>query len=614
MAIERPELEPLIKFRPEIFNFDLTKKEQDRRAKRRISRLQNLIRASENEGFKTRTRNLIELYEKNLEKGTEINPLADTVFIQGIIRSLDHETGEYWRKNLEKIKKKLPKKDPSIEDLDKLIDILPITFPHIALKEGLAEKVDSMIRKCKDPSTLLNDINKTLTEAEHGSIETLVDDYRERRLEQLKSAPKGFYWKIMLGLDKIFEGLVVPPSGVGVGGKPKYQLKRLKRRLKAFEKTDLVKDPTYAGFMEKFRPILKTIKKEVYKSDFGRALMAQAMNIYLSTLAKDWMDEKINLLSVPGTEEAISDLRNISETLSHIGRRRGLVPKIVEKINLSVKEVEALPREDAVRRIEELRNDLNKTLIGETYKSHSGIKKELMGPLPTLFSAYEKEHLYLLGKINRNEIVELAREALKGKRKTHEIKDSLYTVVNSDKYGLAEAEAITRRIMDSKRVKNFSKEDREELEEHIGDLFRERRSYIRNLNELLRIFVEATLGAGKYETFKWKVGPSIPDELLVKEPKVRKLISKVLSKDEKDVNVEDVKTLGQDASFAHTTIEHLDKLWFPTSLGEEEEKVRGRELIRDSLMKLASMHSKSSGIFRDIINPIVKRGHILTSV
>lgn len=609
MAIEelrgKPEFEPY-----RVFNIDLIKDEQDRRVLRRIGPLKGIIGASKDrkdEGFRKRTRDLIELYEKNLREGTNISQLADAVFIQGIIRGLDQEIAEYWDGNL----RKLREKNPSVKDLDKLIEVLPITFSHIALKEGLAEKIDGMIRECKDPSRLLGDINKALAEAEHVSVDNLVDDYRFKRYEQIRTAPQGMYHRITMGLDKIFEGLVVPPTGEKVGRDPEYQWERLDRRRTALGDTDFKDYQHFMDFEKKFKPIMDKIKGGEYGPKFGRALMLQAMNIYLTTLGKNWMNEKIDMLSGKGKEETISDLRNLADTLAQVGRSEGLLPEIVGKINACIKEVEALPKEEASERIEGLRKDINKKLTGRRYKSHSGIEDEPIGTLPTLFPAYEKEHLYLLGKIKREEIEQIARETLKGVRSTGELKEALLKIVESDEHGLAEAEAITRRIMDSGRVKNFSNKEKEELEGHIGDRFRERRDYIRDLNELMRILGAAAVGAGEFGTFRSGSSSSIPAKLLGNEPKIRKLVARFLGKKEEEITVEDVDKIYSAANFAYTTLDQLDKIWYPKPLTKEESASETyKTVLRKAREEAAFAYSKECGPFKSIINPVIKRSHM----
>jgi hypothetical protein len=546
---------------------------------------------------------------------------------------MDHEMGHNWITLLRGLKKKITEGDPSRERVDQLIFVLPKTFSHIAVKKGLVEEVDRLIRECEDPKKLYDMVNDALGKADHGSVDTLIEDYKKRREEQIKSAPEGFYPKQIYGLDEIFEGQVVTPTVEGKGKSWRYQLNRLERRLKEFGKTSFKNDPRVKELMSMFGREIEDIKGNKYGSKYGRALRLQGINIHISTLKKDWMNKMIDKLVIPGAEEAISDLRNLAVTASHVARTPDLIAKIVNAIQANVADLKNASQEQKIETVNRLRDHINSMLVSETYMSHSGVE-ETHSPLSALFAAYQKELLrrdgnmdedYVqrtvdsfigeermrqikekidwiskridderckkvkeevnkitgkneddklrkvltivydiidvkkdpsLKKVNRGRtnIMDLRYDirdfVQKGSQRVVDVKsakDALKTIVYSNEHGLAEAEAITRKIMNSDNVKKLSSEDKQEIEKYVNTIFRKRDTYMRDLNELFKRLAEATLGKGVWGTPRTRRKKVIPFGLVARDPRVRKLSSRMLGVLEDELNDKAIENLHKSA-------------------------------------------------------------------
>ena len=211
-------------------DIEFIKSKQDDRIQRRIDVFKNVLPHSKDEGFRNRVQHFIDIYNNLVREGTGISDLADATFIQGLIRNLDHEMGKYWSGMLKEHRDKLSPDHSARGGVEKLIEILPSVYSHLATEEGLAEKVDEVIRTCEDPSKLYEQINSVLPDKKgFKTVEKIPEGYRKRREKQIRDAPRDFYSKRIKGLDDIFEGQTVIPTGEGKGADPDYQIKERRR-------------------------------------------------------------------------------------------------------------------------------------------------------------------------------------------------------------------------------------------------------------------------------------------------------------------------------------------------------------------------------------------------
>jgi hypothetical protein len=215
-----------------------------------------------------------------------------------------------------------------------------------------------------------------------GSLESLARSRLNRREEQIKEKEE------LMPTREFYKGLghVVIPGEEDVDFDLPYQLTRVRRRRQIKE------DLGELGIDEQsmLGDVAPLINLGVWKSTgpvreiLNNPHILQAMNLYDNIAFRRLFNREFEPFEeIAKEDEKLNDLWILPETISHLGRCKGLVKSIYENVKKSKEKWGDLSPKDKKSRIVELRDGINALLMNSTYRSKTG-KIVHYGPISAL--------------------------------------------------------------------------------------------------------------------------------------------------------------------------------------------------------------------------------------
>lgn len=401
--MERKPAREIVEREKIIGNVDILRKTQKQRAEKRLPSFYEVAGKSEDKDLKTLFKSLKKLYGSGgyfSEPKESLGPLGDSLFHRGITVLLDHAVSELWKNKISAFKK--PELSKGVADeLDKLIDKIPIAFSELADEPGRVGKVhefiqsldlsDSKLLKLEPVSEYSRRkrlvLQKKIEELTGGSLERLLALRKQRRADQLNH--EEFFETDDL-LRRI--GTIVVPfsryATVGEDIDTLYQKnQRWKRRLNALNETDISESPDYKKFHDLFLDAWHIFEHNPY--------IMQAFNVYFNRISERWVKQKLDKIIPEPPEDMKHELDSFTRSITHLAR----APRLLKRVFRFLKSMEGKPKLEKEEDMEKFVSDLEDIITSQKYRSKTG-KKVHFAPPGALIHQYREQRHIQTGEID----------------------------------------------------------------------------------------------------------------------------------------------------------------------------------------------------------------------